>query len=69
MLFWGLTLSLVGKVLLGASVIMVHRKITSEKHIDGIVLLSMKREQRIAVFGILLMIAGYLLEVFALGLI
>jgi len=62
MLFWGLTLGVVGKVLLGATVIMVHSKITHEKHIDGIVLMEMKRERWIAFFAIFLMIIGYLLE-------
>ncbi len=62
MLFWGLTLGVIGKVLLGATVIMVHSKITHEKHIDGIVLMEMKRERTIAMFAIFLMIIGYALE-------
>lgn len=62
MLFWGLTLGIIGKVLLGATVIMVHSKITHEKRIDGLVLMEMKREKRIALLGIVLMLVGYLLE-------
>jgi len=67
MLFWGLTLGLVGKVLLGATVIMVHSKITHEKHIDGIVLMEMKRERVIALFAISLIVLGYILEIGAYG--
>lgn len=62
MLFWGLTLGVIGKVLLGASVIMVHSKITHEKHIDGIVIMEMRRERNIALFGILLVVLGYAME-------
>jgi len=67
MLFWGLTLGVAGKILLGATVIMVHSKITHEKHIDGIVLMEMRREKHIAIFGIGLMFLGYLLELAAYG--
>ena len=62
MLFWGLTFGIIGKVLLGLTVIMVHNKITHEKRIDGLVLMEMKREQAVAFIGIALMIFGYTLE-------
>lgn len=67
MLFWGLTLSFLGKALLGATVIMVHSKITHEKRIDGIVLMEMRREQMIAIFATGLMAVGYLLELSHFG--
>ncbi|PCI30465.1 hypothetical protein COB52_01580 [Candidatus Kaiserbacteria bacterium] len=69
MLFLGLTLGLIGKVLLGTSVILVHGKITKEKRIDGIVLMEMRREQFIAFLGVLLMIVGYVLEISHFGFI
>lgn len=69
MLFWGLTLGLIGKVLLGVTVIMVHRKITHEKRIDGIVLMEMRREQVVAVVGVCLMLIGYILELLHFGFI
>tara|TARA_B100000900_G_C20256315_1_gene584110 strand:+ start:241 stop:465 length:225 start_codon:yes stop_codon:yes gene_type:complete len=69
MLFWGLTLGIIGKVLLGATVIMVHSKITHEKRIDGLVLMEMKREKRIALMGIVLMIIGYVLELVSYDLL
>ncbi len=69
MLFLGLTLGLIGKVLLGVSVILVHGKITKEKRIDGIVLMEMRREQFLAFLGVLLMIVGYALEISHFGFI
>mgnify|MGYP006921607415 CR=1 FL=1 len=67
MLFWGLTLGILGKVLLGATVVMVHSKITHEKRIDGLVLMEMRREQILAIFGISMMVAGYILELMHFG--
>ena len=67
LLFWGLTLGIIGKVLLGLSVVLVHTKITKEKHIDGLVLLEMRRERKIAILGIILMVVGYVLELTFFG--
>lgn len=67
MLALGITLSFIGKLLLGVSVVLVHRKITKERRIDGIVLMQMKHEQLIAIAGILLMIVGYLVEMMYFG--
>lgn len=69
MLFWGLTLGMIGKVLLGVTVIMVHSKITHEKRIDGLVLMEMKRERTVALFALLLIITGYFLELSHFGFI
>ena len=64
MLFWGLTISFMGKASLALSVISVHKKITDEKRIDGIVLMEMRRERTLAIMGLLLMAVGYALELF-----
>ena len=69
MLFWGITLGFAGKVLLAVSVLLVHNKITDEKRIDGIVLMEMRHEQIIAIIGLVLMVVGYLLEMFYFGFI
>jgi hypothetical protein len=69
MLFWGLTLSFLGKVVLGLAVIMVHIKITHEKRIDGIVLMEMRREQLLTLLAIGLMTVGYGLELAQFGFI
>jgi len=62
MLFWGLTLGILGKTFLVISVIFVHKKITEEKRIDGLVLMEMKRERALALIGLALILAGYVLE-------
>lgn len=63
LLFWGLTLGIIGKVCLGATVMMVHWRIVKEHRIDRVVLREMYRERNIALLGIILMVAGYVLEV------
>jgi hypothetical protein len=65
LLFWGLTLSVIGKVLLGLTVMMVHWKIIKEHKIDRVVLKEMRRERNVALLGIILIVAGYLLELMA----
>jgi len=67
LLFWGLTIGIIGKVLLGLSVVLVHTKITKEKHIDGLVLLEMRKERKMAILGIILMVVGYVLELSFFG--
>lgn len=52
----------IGKVILGFAVLRVHMIILREHKIDGAVLRSMKREQMITIFGILLIIFGFFLE-------
>lgn len=69
LLFWGLTLGVAGKIMLGLAVVLVHGKIVHEHRIDKVVLHEMKRERNIAVVGILLMIIGYLLEISFYGFI
>lgn len=68
-LFWGLTLGLLGKLLVSMTVIMVHTKITKEEHIDGIVLMEMKREKILALTGVAFMILGYFLELMGNGML
>ena len=52
----------IGKVILGFAVLRVHMIILREHKIDGAVLRSMRREQLITVFGIMLIIFGFFLE-------
>lgn len=63
-LFWGITLGVIGKIILGIAVIRVHMNILAERKIDNIVLKSMKRERVVTFFGILLIVVGYVLEVY-----
>lgn len=66
-LFWGLTLGIIGKVILGIAVVSVHWRIVKEHKIDGKVLTEMRRERNLAIFGVIFMILGYLLELVSYG--
>ena len=67
LLFWGLTVSLIGKILLATGVIVAHSKIAHEHRIDMAVIKTFKREQIITVIGILLIIIGYFMEIYFYG--
>lgn len=58
-----MTLQVTGEVMIGLTAIMVHRRFWKEHKIDPAVYLEMKREQTIGIFGISLIIAGYILQV------
>lgn len=66
-LFIGMILSIVGEVFIGLAVLNVHKHIIEEKRIDGDVLSAMKRERRIAMTGIVVMIMGFLVQSYAQG--
>jgi hypothetical protein len=68
-LFWGLTIGVLGKVLLAISVIMVHGKIVHEHKIDGAVIKEMKHEKNLAIGAVVLVLLGYLLEVIFYGFV
>ena len=63
LLFWGLTLGVAGKILLGIAVMMVHWRIVKEHRIDKLVLREMRKERNTALLAITLIAAGYLLEI------
>jgi len=62
-LYFGLTLGIIGKLILGIAVWRVHAFIIREHKIDGVVLQAMRRERYVTAFGILLLIVGYVLEI------
>ena len=59
-----ITLDAAGKIILGITVLAVHWHVLKEHKIDRDVLRQMKKEKVIGIFGIVLLISGYLLEVF-----
>jgi hypothetical protein len=67
LLFWGLTLSVVGKVLIAAAVIIAHTELAHERRIDNEVLKSFKLEMWLTVIGVLLIIFGYAMEIYFYG--
>jgi hypothetical protein len=62
LLFWGLTLGVIGKVLVAIGILRVHYVMAMEKSIDEIVIRSFRFEKILTYFGIALIILGYLLE-------
>ncbi len=63
LLFWGITSGVIGKVILGITVIKVHSKIVTGHKIDDAVLSEMRFEKYLAILGIIFMVTGYLLEI------
>jgi hypothetical protein len=59
----GLTLTTLGEVMVGYTVIRVHYRFWKEHKVDERVFLAMWREQQAATIGIILIIAGYLVQV------
>jgi uncharacterized membrane protein len=67
LLFWGLTISVVGKILLAAGVIIAHTELAHERRIDNEVLQSFRLEMVLTVVGILLIVLGYAMEIYFYG--
>ncbi len=66
-LFWGLTISVIGKVLLAAGVLIAHSGIAHEMRIDKTVLKGFKIERILTLVGIVLIVFGYLMEIYFYG--
>lgn len=61
---FGLFLRTLGEIMIGFTVVMVHRRVWKEHKIDEKVYKDMKREQVIVGVGITLLIVGFLIEVY-----
>lgn len=62
-LFWGITLGVIGKVLVVLAVLHMHHSLIREHRIDKKVILSYQQERFLTFIGLILIITGYLLEV------
>jgi len=67
LLFLGMTMSVIGKGLLGLAVIWVHVTMATERSIDDKVIKAFRKETIITVIALFLIGTGYVLEVTALG--
>ena len=67
LLFLGMTLSVIGKGMLGLAIIWVHITMATERTIDEQVIKAFHRETIITVIALTLIAIGYFLEVSALG--
>lgn len=66
-LFWGLTIGTIGKVLLGVGVMIAHSSLVKEKRIDMAVLRGYRIEHTITVIGLIMIVVGYFMEVYFYG--
>ncbi len=64
LLFWGLTISMIGKVMLAVGVLVAHTQLAHEKRIDQLVLKSFRFEHTLTVIGLILIILGYAMEIY-----
>ena len=60
---FGATLTALGEITVAYTVISVHHRFMKEHKVDEKVFKVMYKEQKIAVMGIMLIIAGYVVEV------
>lgn len=67
LLFWALTIGVIGKVMLAAGVLIAHSSLAHEHRIDAAVLKSFRKEHVITLIGISLILLGYVLEVYFYG--
>lgn len=67
LLFWGLTISVVGKVLLALGVLRAHGEIAHEHKIDAKVLASFRTERWMTIGGLFLIVVGYAMEIYFYG--
>ena len=66
----GMTIGLIGKVMLGIAVIRVHTHLALERKVDSDVISAIKREKYVTAAAIILMVVGYILEtLYFLGII
>lgn len=63
LLFWGLTISVIGKVMLATGVLIAHSELAHERRVDQLVIKSFRIERILTVTGLLLIIGGYALEI------
>lgn len=67
LLFWGLTIGVIGKISVAIGILRVHYVMAMEKSIDEIVIRSFRFEKILTSVGIILILVGYLLEIYYYG--
>jgi len=67
LLFIGMTISVIGKILLAYAVIRAHTDLAHEHQIDAKVIKSFKLERTITIFAVILIVIGYILEITFFG--
>ncbi len=59
----GHTLEVIGVAIIAYTALSVHRRVRKEHQVDEAVFKKMKKEQTVGMFGIVLIILGYLLQI------
>ena len=67
LLFWGLTVSTIGKVMLASGVLIAHSELAHERRVDQLVIKSFRVERILTLTGLLLIVFGYGLEIYFYG--
>ncbi|MEZ4200137.1 MAG: hypothetical protein R3B69_00835 [Candidatus Paceibacterota bacterium] len=67
LLFWGMTLGVIGKGMLALGVVWVHIQMANERSIDELVIRSFRTELIITLLGFFLIVLGYAMEVAFMG--
>ena len=60
--FIGFTLDVVGKLLVAYTALKVHNRFREEHRVDEAVFTEMRKESRLGLIGIILIVIGYLLQ-------
>ena len=66
-IFWGTILESIGSLMVAYTVVKVHYRFWKEHRIDEKVFREMRFEQFVGLFGICLMLAGYLVQLINLA--
>lgn len=66
-LFWGLTIGVIGKIMLAIGILIAHSGIVKEQKIDLAVLKGFKLEHTLTIIGIALIVIGYFMEIYFYG--
>jgi hypothetical protein len=64
LLFWGLTIGVLGKMMLGIGVLIAHSKLVHEQTINYLVLQSYRTEHLLTLAGLVLIMVGYGMELY-----
>lgn len=63
--FIGDTLTVTGNVIIAYMILLIHERVREEHKVDNAVFRAIKKEQAIVAIGIILVVTGYTLRVFA----
>ena len=66
MLIIGITLDVIGTILIAYTVLRVHNRAREERAIDSRVINEMKKERAMSIVGIVFIVIGYIFQMFGL---